>query len=363
MSFLPDWASPPGETINDILTDRGISVLEFSDSMSISFTSAKRLLNGSLPLCLDLAKKLVDILGSTQNFWMRREEDYRNDLERISKIKDENLKWLSLLPTKDMVKQRWIQPYLNRDEKISACLEFFGVRSVDEWYNTNQSRLMQTAFRTSNSFDSTAESIITWLRKGEIESLNGQYSDWDPLKFREQLRSARELTRCKEPSVFIPQLKSLFSQCGVALAIAPTPSGCRASGATFFTDNNRAIVLLSFRHLSDDHFWFTLFHEAGHLLLHNQSDLFLEGTGANSKEEEEANIFSSDFLIPEEHKAELLTLNFKNWKKIPRFAKRIGVSSGIVVGQLQHLKIIEHHQLNKLKNRFKWSEDGHISAN
>ncbi|MFX9089566.1 ImmA/IrrE family metallo-endopeptidase, partial [Acinetobacter baumannii] len=31
----------------------------------------------------------------------------------------------------------------------------------------------------------------------------------------------------------------------------------------------KAMVLLSFRHLSDDHFWFTLFHEFAHLLLHN----------------------------------------------------------------------------------------------
>ena len=37
------------------------------------------------------------------------------------------------------------------------------------------------------------------------------------------------------------------------------------------------MIILSFRYLSDDHFWFTFFHEIGHLLLHKEDLTFIDG--------------------------------------------------------------------------------------
>jgi HTH-type transcriptional regulator/antitoxin HigA len=141
------------------------------------------------------------------------------------------------------------------------------------------------------------------------------------------------------------------------VVIVRAPTGCRASGATRFVSASKALLLLSFRYLSDDHFWFTFFHEAGHLLLHGEKALFLEGAEMSAtKEEEEANEFAARVLIPPEFHTALLDLSV-NGREVIRFAKFTGVSPGIIVGQLQHHGRVKRNQLNSLKRWFKWGSD------
>ena len=119
---------------------------------------------------------------------------------------------------------------------------------------------------------------------------------------------------------------------------------------------DRALLLLSFRYLTDDHFWFTFFHEAGHLLLHGRKDLFLEGIESPiDKEEQEANEFAARTLIPSDFENALSDLPVR-YKDVIRFATRVGVSPGIVVGQLQFRKLIGQDQLNDVKRRYTWSK-------
>src|SRR5262245_53695423 len=124
------------------------------------------------------------------------------------------------------------------------------------------------AFRTSPSFDSQPSAVAAWLRQGEIETEAFDCNHWDPIRFRESLADIRSLTRQKEPRRFIPALQRCCAESGVAVAIVRAPKGCRASGATRFLTRHKALLMLSFRYLTDDQFWFTFFHEAGHLLLH-----------------------------------------------------------------------------------------------
>ena len=121
-----------------------------------------------------------------------------------------------------------------------------------------------------------------------------------------------------------------------------------------FVSEKKALILLSFRHLSDDHFWFSFFHECGHLLLHPHNMVIVEGESPEDDEmEKEANQFSEDVLIPAPWKQLLQELK-PNREAIVRFAVRAGVSPGIVVGQLQHRGRIGHNFLNYLKRRYVW---------
>jgi Zn-dependent peptidase ImmA (M78 family) len=121
---------------------------------------------------------------------------------------------------------------------------------------------------------------------------------------------------------------------------------------------SKALLLLSFRYRSDDHFWFTFFHEAGHLLLHNDSDLFLEeelSTIPESTKETEANAFAAEILVPATERHEMHRLQ-RDTRQIVGFARRIGVSPGVVVGQMQHAGVLRYEQMNHLKRRFAWDE-------
>ncbi len=91
------------------------------------------------------------------------------------------------------------------------------------------------------------------------------------------------------------------------------------------------MILMSFRHRSDDQFWFTLFHEIGHLLLHKDATFVdQDDTSDDDQSEREANHFASACLIPLDRVAELEDLN-PTRNSILRFSRSVGVSPGVTV--------------------------------
>lgn len=355
--FKPNWVSAPGDTMADILDERNLSAAEFAAQMRQTPKKIDDLFRGKAMITIEMARKLESVLGGSAGFWMIRDSQYREDIARLqgkgTELEDAN--WLSELPVKDMVKFGWIGPITSSSSALSECLHFFGVPDVTTWRDHYRNVSEMAAFRTSSSFESKLGSVAAWLRQAELEGLAIQTRNWNPKQFQLELANIRPLTRKKDPRVFIPQLIDLCAKCGVAVVIIRAPDGCRASGATRFLSPNRALLVLSFRYLSDDHFWFSFFHETGHLLLHGKKTLFLEGSNMPStKEEEEANEFAAQALIPQEFQVELRNIPLSSHSVI-RFARRVGICPGIVVGQLQHIGRLERRQLNKLKRRFSWT--------
>lgn len=353
--FSPDWASPPGETITDILAEMNLSVRDFAGKMRCTAKTATDLFYGRIAITTETAEQLARVLGASATFWMTREAQYREDLKRIQggqKGSDED-KWLTDLPVRDMVKFGWIKA-VQKAELKDECLHFFGVQTAEAWRDKYDEVLELAVFRTSPTFASQAASVAAWLRRGELESALVNCQPWSLERFKGILPTVRNLTRTADPKLFIPTLVKECASCGVAVVITPAPAGCRASGATQFISPEKALLMLSFRYLSDDHFWFTFFHEAGHLITHSPS-LFLEGSDLPSSEAEaEANQFAANVLIPPQFENALLKLPVDG-RQVMQFARQIGVSPGIVVGQLQHRGHFTRRQLNNLKRRFRWT--------
>lgn len=353
-TFQPIWASPPGDTIAEILSEKGMSHKQLAELMCLPETKVDKLLKGKISISKKMASKLETTIGSTSSYWLKRDSQYREDLIRYKEETSERRAWIKSLPVKDMLNYGWID---NTYSKELACLNYFEVSTVDEWHKKYNSILAITAFRTSNSFDSKPESVVTWLRRGELLSEKVISDTWNVSSFLDAVNEARAITRERDPEIFIPKLQQIFSKCGVAVVAEKTPKYCRTSGAAFFISPIKAVIMLSGRHLSDDHFWFSFFHEAGHILLHGNKKLFLEFDDANKNvddDEKEADIFAENILIPAEHQKEFLSLNSRDWKRILKFARKINTSAGIVLGQLQHKNVVDHRHLNRLKKRYKW---------
>ena len=361
--FQPNWSSAPGETIVDILRERGISESIFSDRICFSPQQTSDLIEGRATITIAIARKLSAILGPSVEFWMSRDHQYRQDANRL---RDEEKKWVRRLPIGDMVKFGWLGPPPLPTEEFKACLDFFGVSSIREWTEHYTDQMEVAAFRMSPSFGSKYGADAAWLRQGELEAQEVECQPWNPEGFLESLSEIRKLTRVKDPAKFIPALRRICSNNGVAAVVVRAPSGCRSSGATRFITAEKAILQLSFRFLRDDQFWFTVFHEAGHILFHGERRFFLsalnrqkswilEGKDVTQEddEEKEANDFAANILIPPEFQAELSCLSF-NHSSVIRFAHQVGVSPGIVVGQLQHDELIGYSQLNRLKRQYEW---------
>lgn len=353
--FCPAWASPPGDTIRELVLKKGLSLEALASALDVACADVTRLLDGALPISERNAESLAALLGASPRFWIARETRYREDLQALQA---EERTWVANLPLADMAKFGWIGATSSVSAKVRSALEFFESSSVDEWRDAWLSeRAGLTAYRTSPVFTAQAGVVAAWLRQGEIAAKQIRTAEWSRADFERLLPALKPLTRLREPSEFVVELQQKCSECGVAVVIVRAPKGCPASGATR-TKGGRAILQLSVRYLSDDHFWFTFFHEAAHLILH-EGRLFLEWSEArelDQQEEREANEFASQFLVPANHEAQLRALPL-DYKSIMRFARNLSISPGIVVGQLQHRGLVPRNKLNYLKKRYSWSDD------
>lgn len=344
MSFNPNWVVPPGNTISDVLTERDMSKERFSQCLEEDMETVESLLLGNYRISPDLATKLKKVLGFTEKFWLDRDQIY---CDRAKALEEE---WVKRLPISEMRKRGLIRA---GESLIQSCFEFFGIRSLSEWNLKYKSQINTLAFRKSESFQTDGYSIAVWVRQAEILTNKYPVGDWNGDLFEQKIENEiKPLTRVKDPTDFLPKLIRICAQCGIKLAIVPQIGKSRASGATKFVDK-KALMILSFRYLTDDHFWFTFFHEAGHLILHSESILRVETDDRiHNDEETEANLFAEACLIPESLKNELYTLN-SNKKKLVSFAMKAGISPGIVVGQLQFKGVIKHSYLNSYKRRYR----------
>lgn len=117
------------------------------------------------------------------------------------------------------------------------------------------------------------------------------------------------------------------------------------------------MIAVSLRSKTNDHFWFTFFHEAAHILLHGKKNIYIdikeEGT---SLEEQEANKFAGGLLIPEKYYQQFIQQNKFFPGDIKLFSKEINIHPGIVTGRLQHDGFIEHNWHNELKGKCEFGD-------
>lgn len=352
--FSPAWASPPGDTVRHLAAKKNLRFDDLAQALGVPTEDLSLLLNGELSITPARAKGLAGVVGASVRFWLAREAQYRRDVQAL---RDESRRWIASLPFADMARYGWLKTANSTGDKLQQALAFFEVATVDEWRDAWLSdRAGLTAYRTSPVFTAQSASVAAWLRQGELAAAELSASTWSRDRFERLLPSLRSLTRIHEPSEFVPQLQEQCAACGVAVVVVRAPTGCPASGATRFK-NGKAILQLSVRYLRDDSFWFTFFHEAGHLVLH-ENRLFLEWSDEREldcHEEAEANKFAGQMLIPQSEEASLRALPHE-YRSIMRFAKNLSISPGIVVGQLQHRGLVRQDKLNFLKKRYSWAE-------
>ena len=352
MTFSPKWASKPGNTILAAIEKQELSLERLAISLGRPLAQLNSCIEGSIKIDADFALGLSNTIGGSQSFWLNRQVNYEKAVEQL---------WAQQIPFDLLEKRGYLVAPGSLDDKLKLCYDFFAVASHSEFEERYSDAF--TAFRTSPTYDSAKVEVAAWLRLGEILADEIPCTDWDPVGLRAALKTIRPLTRQKDPRIFVPAIQKICSQFGLAVVTAKAPKGCKASGAARFLGPRKSMVLLSGRHLSDDHLWFTFFHEVGHLLLHGRNSIFIDGENSErgKNKEQEADDFAQAELIPEEFRDEFEQLPCRKMEVI-RFAKKIDIAPGIVVGQMQHQNRIPRTHLNGLKRRYRWDEGDLLPA-
>ena len=355
-SYKPTRVSHPGETLKESLKTLRMTQKALAQRMgNRPEKTISEIIKGKASITPETALQLEQVLGTPAHFWLLRQTRYDEyvAVQRETEANQKKVRWLSNFNVKEIFETFGLTRKATKAENVKELLAFFGVATPEAW--SIQWKEIAIDYRKSRYHQNEFGALSAWLRFGELEAQKIECAPFDKKQFRSALDDIRALTK-KPPKTFIPRMTELCAQSGVALMIAKEISGTHVSGATRWLNSQQALIQMTLRYKTNDHFWFTFFHEAAHILIHSKHETFLEYKTNTSTEEKSADRFASEHLIPPNDMKKLLSENYYDVRTIKDFALEIGIAPGIVVGRLQHDQCLPYSSgLNRLKQRFQWS--------
>ncbi len=360
----------PGEILLEYLDSNCWSQADLARRTGLTPKNISEICKGKATISPDTSLALEKAFRRPAHFWLNLQRQYDEALAR-KRFENESKAWISWVkkfPIKELQELRLLPHSDNAMENTESLLSFFGVSSPDGWSNVWQAS--EIAFRQTRFNTISNEYISAWSRVAEHYSDSISTSDFVR---QDVLKSIETLRKCTTQKVEkgIPEAQAICASLGIKLVLIPTFSKTRISGCARWLSSSKALIALSNRYQTDDHLWFAFFHELGHLLLHRKSHKFVVDNVVNNffdkvvdapmqKQEEEANRFAADTLIPPTELAEFIReARFTN-ESIQKFSDYLGIAPGIMVGRLQHEEILKTYQCNKLKQKIELSFEKNI---
>ena len=362
MSIHSDLAIPPGEYLEEVIAELDMSKDELARRMRRPPAKLSAMFKGEKAITPDTALQLEKVVGVPAHIWLGLESEYRLTLARrlseaeLKCVKEES-KLTAAYCYGRLAKLGLVMPTTKPLVRVAELQRFFGVASLTA---IPEVRRYQAAFRqgATGRHRRSPEALAAWLRLGELEARKRDCAAFDHWRLAASIPALRALTM-QAPEVFAPALSSLLAQAGVALVICPYFPGTRVHGATFWPGRSKAALMITIRGAWADVFWFSLFHELGHLLLHGRREIILEDDDADpavGQREDEADDFAGHILIPPDDYRRFLAEESCSAAAIEAFAAEIGIDAGVVVGRLQHDDHVGHDPCNALRTRFTWKD-------
>jgi Zn-dependent peptidase ImmA (M78 family) len=245
---------------------------------------------------------------------------------------EQSIHWLNGIPTKELIAQGVLDSSASKADMVGETLRFYGVASVDAWEDVWMDP--KVAARRSACFETNIGAASAWIRLGELQAQDIVCAPFNVDCFRTALEEIRKLT-ISEPALLLPKMKELCAACGVALVMVKEIKEVPWNGASKWLSPSKAMILVSLRGRAEDLFWFSFFHEAYHILHGEKKRLYIAEERSTDKQEQEADRFAANILIPEAYNKTISQIVSK--EDVLAIAKQLGVSSGIVAGRYRHL--------------------------
>lgn len=332
--FEPDYAVPPGETLHEVMESLEMTQKELARRLGLTEQTLIRIFKGEQPITYATANRLELVTRIPARFWNNLEAQYQEQLAKIEERErlENDLAWLKTIPTRELIERGFIEERKDKVELLRQTLAFYGVASVDAWREVWERPAV--AARRSPCFESRPGDASAWLRQGELQAAQVDCEPFDKGGFKEALKRIRELTR--EPvRAFEPELKRLCADAGVAVSLVREMKKVPWNGATKWLSPKKAMILLSLRGKGEDKFWFSFFHEAGHVLHDKKKDILINDGKHDDPRERLADDFASEFLIPKKYDNDIRRIRSR--AEVIAVAEELNLSPGIVAGRYQYL--------------------------
>lgn len=336
--YIPDIVFHPASTLNEKLEEMGMSRKEFALRTGKPEKTIIAVLKEESSITPEMAILFENVTNIPAKFWINKQSRYNEYLARIKQEEaiDVAIDWASDFPYLEMSKNEWVPTTRKKEERARNLLSFFGIASHRAWDSLYLESDLKVAAYTSLKQTHESHAISAWLRQGELQSKYVDASIFDIKKLKSNIPQMRILM-IEQPINFFKQLQTLCLEAGVILLYTPKLPKVPLSGSTRWI-NNTPLIQLTARYKRNDNFWFTFFHELGHIILHGKKYISLENVdfaAADFDKEEEAHQFAIKYTFTKEQEEEVLKHDLTE-QKIIDFAKKFNTHPAMIIGRLQH---------------------------
>ena len=348
----------PGETIADVLEDRGITQAELASRAGVSPAYVSNVIAGKKGISANFAMGLEYALGVPKSFWLNLQANYEAELLEVNEeqtITDEERKVREDL--KDIVKYLRKQGKMligeNKDESILSLRKVLQISNI-----TNLKEMIPTgAFRMAGNAAVNPNVLGAWIRLCQLAGNDKTISAKFEKKYTNDLIQEIKSIMCCKNAELQRDLKNVMEKYGIDFSVVKNFRGAPVHG--YISQKNEGIyqMVLTIRGAFADIFWFSLFHEIGHIVNGDiGKNLKFLDYGNDYDKELAADLFASNMLLsPESYKAFIQRNDF-SIEAICRYAESQHVMPYIVIGRLQKEKYLAYTMYSKYKLRYKWSD-------
>jgi addiction module HigA family antidote len=345
------YAFHPGYYLREYLDETGYSQEDFANRLDTTPKNISLLIRGEQSLSTEMALKLSRFFGTSVKYWLNLQAEF-DSLKSLIEYKEEleNEKIIF----KD-INYSYFKNYFNLadhprkiEEQIIELRKFLKVSTLCVFKKKDYNARFRTSKLELNESNIVKANIMVQIATN-ISMNRNDIPKFEKKDFNKTIKNILSLTNMYDN--FFEKLKEFLFESGVDLIVLPNLMGSKINGAIKLINNHHIMLMVDDRKNYLDSFWFTLFHEIGHII---NNDFGISFENDHSEVEVAADEYAENILInPEDYKA-FIKERILNKNSIINFSKRINRDPGIVVGRLQKDKYISQDdwKFNELKKRF-----------
>lgn len=350
----------PGETIADILEEREISQAELAARTGVSAAYVSNVISGKKSISTKFAMALEYALGVPKSFWLNLQVNYDAELlelnQELTITEEEKHACKALSEVVEHLQKRKIIPVSQRiEETILSLRKALQISNVENLKNL----VPEGAFRMAHNATIDPYVMGAWLR---ICQIIGEKSDiessFDPQNVENLIAAIKKImrTKCDVPK----ELTKVMRDYGIHFSIVRNFKGAPVHGYISQKVDGTYQMVLTIRGAFADIFWFSLFHELGHIVngdISRGTRYIDAAENENVEQEAAADRFAGNALLNETAYKNFVAEGNFTFNAINRFAEMQNVPPYVVIGRLQRKKYIPYTRYSSYKLRYKWAEN------
>jgi HTH-type transcriptional regulator/antitoxin HigA len=343
----------PGRIVKQEIEARGWSQKDLAAVLGRPEQTVSEIVNGVKQITPETALELAQAFGTSPELWMNLEANYRLQLAQRQTTDDaisRRSQLYAALPLRAMARRGWLTLRESPQELEQEVTDFLGAP-------VGAGLALAARLRSSSTREPLTYAQLAWLRRAEMLAAEQKPGPWSP-QYLQPL--VAELLTLTERAADVAQVQTVMARWGVRFVLLRPLEKTNLDGAAFWLDQGPAVTL-TLRYDRIDSFWFTLLHEAAHLMegeamphvdrLENGE----EGTVANELDptEKRANRLAADWLVPAAPFKQFVAATQPHFSRarILALAAEQRRHPGIVLGRLQREHLVPWKNLRSMLER------------